>query len=492
MRHCQEARGRDPRLREVAVRAAPESASAQTVAPGRGVVAGPIADGDSRSVRPVPARAPQPADVSADAGPAPPCRPGGRRATTTASCSREGDRVVGVHLAFYSERMVGGERRRRLQPRRLVRARGATAPTALRLLRALAGPARLPLHRPVPERQRAWRSTRGWGSATSTPRRPWCRTCPLPTPRRPGRHATRRRSRRCSTGDDLRDLPRPPRRRRRPGTSCCADGRRTATSSSAGPPQGAARCSPSLLHVCDPALLREHGARALPPPAARHGAARHARRAAGGRARPRGSRGRSAAPRPKMFRSAGARAARTSTTCTASSTLRGLVRPHEDGRSDEDPISTTWSRAGPAAQPTRPALTLPGHHRRLRRPVGRCQRRGGRPAARSASRRGDRVAIYLDKRHRDRRQRSSVRPPPAASSCRSTPCSSREQVGHVLADCDVRVLVTHAAAAGRSSRTCVGDASRSSTSCSSARADGPEAGRTPCRARVRRPARGPR
>ena len=37
--------------------------------------------------------------------------------------------------------------------------------------------------------------------------------------------------------------------------------------------------------------------------------------------------------------------------------------------------------------------------------------------------RGDRVAVYLDKRTRDRRRRSSAPPSPAACSCRSTRCS---------------------------------------------------------------------
>ena len=47
---------------------------------------------------------------------------------------RQGDDVVGVYLAFYSERVVDGEARRRLQPRCLVRARGA--PRARRTARA--------------------------------------------------------------------------------------------------------------------------------------------------------------------------------------------------------------------------------------------------------------------------------------------------------------------------------------------------------------------
>ena len=366
---------------------------------------------------------------------------------TPASCSSTATTVVGAHLAFYSERTIDGRSERFcnlgawcvLPDHRFHSA--APAEGAAR-------PGRLPLHRPLAERQRRRRSTQRLGFEfldTTTA------LVPEPAVAVAARAGTRSApTRRC--------------------IERTLTGARAASSTATTPARAAAHhvCScaasdwcyvvfrkdrrkdlplfASILHVSDPELFR-----AMSGPLARHLLLRHgapatlverARRRSTGR----GCRSRSSR---RGGRCSGARASRRlrSTTCTASwSASPGETGgPEEETPHDAHATPPDRRRLG-APSRRRPRAHVQGRDAHLRRAVGRGRRRSPPGCGELGLARGERVGDLPRQADRDRRRRSSAPRPPAASSCPSTRCCKAKQVAYILDDCSVRVLVTTAGA----------------------------------------------
>ena len=167
------------------------------------------------------------------------------------------DTVVGAHLAFYSERTIAGRREKFCNL-----AAWCVLPEhrfqGMRLLKALLGPGRLPLHRPVAERQRGPAQPAHGLPGARHPHRARAQPAvaepagPLPHQRGPGGHRAHAHRPRP------RALPRPPRHER--GPSRGADPRRGVVLRRL--PQGPAQ---------EPPAVREHPVREPPGrvPAAR-------------------------------------------------------------------------------------------------------------------------------------------------------------------------------------------------------------------------------
>ena len=115
---------------------------------------------------------------------------------------------------------------------------------------------------------------------------------------------------------------------------------------------------------------------------------------------------------------------------------------------------------GRRAAPRRAGAHLQGRDAHLRASCGARSPRSAPGCAGSACERGDRVGDLPRQADRDRRRRSSAPRPPAACSCRSTRCCGRGRSRYILADCDVRVLVTSRRAARAAARRARASASR--------------------------------
>ena len=203
----------------------------------------------------------------------------------------------------------------------------------------------------------------------------------------------------------------------------------------------------TLLHVSDPTLLpRVWGRLARPTCCVRHGAAGHAGRGARPGWRPAG-RSELAHPRPKMFRS-DALAAERHRLPVQRADVRGLVSGDSDERrrTMRTRVHHLLEEAA-ARHPQRPALTAGGTTATYAE-AWREVRRLAAGLATLGLARGDRVAVYLDKRietvtSHARRLRWRGQP-----SCPVNPVLKPRQVAHVLADSGAAVLVTTARALG--------------------------------------------
>ena len=308
-----------------------------------------------------------------------------------------------------------------LQPRRLVRAARPPLPRAAPAEGA-ARPGRLPLHRPLAQRQRRRRSTSSSASSSST-RRP--RSCPnLPWPSRPGRDTISSDPallERTLTGAELRALPRPRGRRggpppaaqrgdehwcyvvfrkdRRKGLPLFAsillrERPRAVPGDVAGRSRGTCCCATASRDAGRarrrraPAAAVAHGrvaaAKDVPEPEPRAGPDRLPVQRAGLRrlVRPADQRKRHRTMRTQLHQ------------IVADSARRAPTRPRSRSRTRRSPTRELWDEVA----------------------VVRGRAAAARARARRARRRLPRQA------DRDRRRRSSAPRPPAACSCRSTRC----------------------------------------------------------------------
>ena len=331
------------------------------------------------------------------------------------------DEIVGAHLAFYSERTIDGRRERfcNLGAWCVLPEPPLPRPAAAQ---GAAGPGRLPLHRPVPERQRR--------------RAQQAARLPLP------RHHDRARAEpavadaagpgrdqlgpgvieRTLTGRDLqlyRDHARTRGARHlvliRGGEYCYVIFRKDRRK---GLPLFA-----TILHVSNPELFRALARPARAPPAAPPRRAGDAGRASASSATARGSSLAIRSPRRKMFRSPTSSRPRSTTSTASWSACRGETRTEQgDTPSMHTQLHHIVADMAAAAADA-PALTFKDttlSYAELWDDVARLRRR---PRPGSASQRGERVGDLprqadrdrrLDLRHLGRRRRLRPGQPAAA------------------------------------------------------------------------------